>query len=103
VNVTVPMMQVRVMGMPMCHRLMFVNMHVRFTGGIIGPMFMLMMFVVSMAVGMFHRLMDMLVIVPFRQMQEKTDAHQNGGDEQLAGDRLAKQHHRQHRAYKGCC
>ena len=71
----VPMVNIRVMRMGMAHRRMRVRMAVWFTRRIGRIMFVLMMFVVNVAVLMFHRLVFVFVLVPFGQMEPHAQAH----------------------------
>lgn len=50
---------------------------------------MLMMFVVRVLVFMLHRLMGMVVLMRFSQVEPNTDAHQGPSSGQARGDGLA--------------
>ncbi len=80
-----PMMEVRVVRMPVHQSDVAMPMSVRFTGWITGAMRMLMMLVVTMPVFMLHRLVNVFVLVPLSQMQPEAEAHQTAGNEQLQG------------------
>ena len=64
-----PMMQVGIGRVPVRHGLMAVNMRVRLPGGIVRAMFMLVVLIVNVAVGVLHRLVDMLVLVLLREVE----------------------------------
>ena len=57
-----------------------------------------MMLVMHMPVLVFERLVHMLVLVPFGEMQIKADRHQHAGSQQRGGQRLAEHDHRNPRA-----
>ena len=78
--VTVPVMQVRVMRMPVHERRMTVPMHMRLSGRHVGPVVMSMVLVVPMPVLVFHRVMNVLVIVLLDQVQPEPEAHQTACD-----------------------
>lgn len=102
VRVAVPVVQIGEMRMPVRYGLVTVNMRMRFTDRIVGTVVMLMMLVVAVAMGMFHRLMDMLVIVPFRQMQIEARAHEDRRDDELSRHGFAEKADRQDRANERC-
>ena len=56
-------------------------MSVWFTGRIAGTMRVLMMLVVTMPVFMLHRLVNVLMLMTFGQMQPEAEAHQATGNE----------------------
>lgn len=58
-------------------------MGVRLAGGIIGPMHVLMVGIVDVAVGMLHRLMLMLVDMNFSKMKPDANGHQDTCRSQL--------------------
>ncbi len=64
-----PVMQVRVVRMPVHQAGVPVSMGVRLAGRHIRPVIMLVMLIVSMTMFMFHRLVAMFVVMPFGQMQ----------------------------------
>ena len=63
----VPVMQIRVMRMLVTHRLVLVPMRMRLRNGAI--MVVLVMIVVDVAVFVCERLVNMFVLMPFRQVQ----------------------------------
>ena len=71
------MVQVRVMRMPMHQALVSVEVAVRLADRSIGPVAVLVVFIVHVPMLMLHRLMHMLVFVPFRQMKPKSDPHKD--------------------------
>jgi hypothetical protein len=66
---SVPMMEVRVVRMPVHQANVTMPMSVQFAGRIACAMRVLMMLVVTMPVFMLHRLVNVLVLVPLGQMQ----------------------------------
>lgn len=95
-----PVVQVGVMRVAVGERRVAVPMGMRLAGRIIGPVFMLMMFVMDMAMGMLHRFMRMFVVVGFHEMQIKPEAHQHSGNAKAGAERIAQQRHRQQRSGK---
>ena len=65
---SVTVMQVRVVGMPVGQRRVPMSMGMRFARRDIRPMLMLMMFVVIVAMLVFHCFVRVLVVVPLGQM-----------------------------------
>ena len=89
----VPVVQIGRVRVLVAHRLVVVPMGMRL--GIWPIMGVLMMVVVMVGVIMFQRLMQVIVIMPFRQMQPQPDGHQNPRTNQGKGNRIPKQHQRQ--------
>jgi hypothetical protein len=85
----VPVMDVRVMRMTVAHP--FVAMHVTVR---LRQQFwiivMLMMFVVTMTMFVFQRLVHVFVLVPLRQMQPDADKHKPPGNAKRYSDVLLK-------------
>ena len=69
VFVTMPMMKVGVVRMPMHKRAVLMPVGVRLTRRSVRPMRMLMMFVMCVPVLVLHRLVRMLMLIAFRQVQ----------------------------------
>ena len=84
-TMSVPMMEVRVVRMPVREADVPMPMGVRFDGRIAGAMRVLMVLVVTMPVFMLHRLVNVLVLVPLGQMQPEAETHQSASNEQLQG------------------
>ena len=82
---SVPMMEVRVVWMPVDQADVPMPMSVRLAGRVAGAVRVLMMLVVPMPVFMVHRLVNVLVLVPLGQMQPEAEAHQTASNEQLQG------------------
>ena len=82
---SMPMMEVRVVRMPVHQANVPVPMSVWFTGRIAGTMRVLMMLVVTMSVFMLHRLVNVLMLMTFGQMQPEAEAHQATSNEYLPG------------------
>lgn len=102
VPVPVPMVQVGEMRVPMHHRLVPMRMGMRLTGVDARCMIMPMVLVMTMTVLVLQQFVDMLVLVPLRQMQLQSDAHQASRCQQRYRDRLAQHCHGQRRADERC-
>jgi hypothetical protein len=100
-RVAVPVVQVRIVRVLVDHRLVSMQVHVWFANRVSGRMFVLMVFVVDMAMRMLERAVDVFVFMPLREMKIETDAHQERGSDQLNRHRLAEQGDCQHSADKG--
>ncbi len=74
-SVFMPMVDVGVMRMFMRHRRMLMKMAVRLPAVPLEIVLMLVMQVMDVAVGMFHRLMRVLMGVVLGQVQPDTQAH----------------------------
>ena len=74
------------------------GMGVRLAWGIFGSVGMLMMLVVHVRVRVPHRLVGVLVLMAFREVQPNAHAHQAASHQQLNGDGFAKSSDRNHRA-----
>jgi hypothetical protein len=72
---TVTVVDVWPMGMGVFQGRMLVRMGVGFISRIKWPMFMLMMLIMDMAVIMGKGIVDMLMAVPLRQVQPRTQRH----------------------------
>lgn len=71
----VPVMNIWIMSMTMCHRLMRVRMAVRLSTVPLKIMLMLMVGIVGMFMVMLHRFMFVEMFVPLGQMQPYTASH----------------------------
>ena len=74
----------------MHHRFVPMPMCVWFTGGIIGPVLVLMMFVVHVLVFMLHRFVRVFVFVSLSEVEPHTNAHEKRADRETARHRLVK-------------
>ena len=92
----VPVVQIGIVRVLVAHRLVAVPVGMRL--GIWPIMGMPMMGVVMVGMIMFQRLMQVIVVMPFRQMQPQPDCHQNPRTNQGKGDRIPKQRQRQNSA-----
>ena len=92
----VPVVQIGIVRVLVAHRLVAVPMGMRL--GIWPIMRVLMMVVVVVGVVVFQRLVHVIVIMPFRQMQPQPDGHQNPCADQLQRHRIPKQRQRQNSA-----
>jgi uncharacterized membrane protein len=72
----VPMVNIRVMGMGLGQCLVLVRMAVRLSWRVVGGMFVLMVFIMDVAVFMLHRLVFVFMFVPLRQVQPDANAHE---------------------------
>ena len=92
--VVVTMVGIRVVRMRVGHRRVAVAVRVTSAWRYGFFVCMLMVLVVFVLVRMLERFMAMLVLVALREMQPYSDRHQDGGDEELPGDRLSQEHER---------
>lgn len=76
---SVAMMQVREVRMAVHERGMPVAVDMRFTYGVIRPVFVLVVRVMDVPVFVLYRVMMVLVRMPFDEMKIETDAHQHSG------------------------
>ena len=83
-------MHVRGVRVGMFHTTVLMPMGMWFTQWVIRSMLMLMMLVMDMAVLVVERLVPMLVLMPFGEMQVEADRHQQAGADQRQGHRLAE-------------
>lgn len=85
------MVHVRHVGMLVRQSFVPVPMCVGFAGRIINRVRVMMMLIVHMLVRVCHRLMNMLVLMIFRQVQPHTHRHQGAGGCELDRDRFTEQ------------
>jgi len=87
--VIVAVVQVGEMDVSVAHRLVPVPVGVRFRGrAVVGVP---VMRVVRVAVLVIERIVPVFVLVPLGKMQPETEAHQQAGENELQGQRLAEQ------------
>ena len=96
-----PMMQIRVMGMPMHQWCVPVPMRMRLAGRIGQGVLMLVVRIVMMPVRVLHRLVKMLVVVLLDQVEPEAEAHEASGDDQLRRQWFAQHADREDSAHKG--
>jgi len=89
---------VRVMRMGMHHRFVPMPMRMWFAGRIVGPVLVLMMFVVHVLVFMLHRFVRVFVFVSLSEVEPHTNAHEERADRETARYRLVKRDHRKQSA-----
>ena len=77
------------------------DVNMRLAWGIVRRVPMLVVLVMHMGVLMRHGLMEVLVLMPLREMQVETDTHQERRSDQLRGDRFREQDQRQDRPHEG--
>ena len=94
----VAVVQVRKVRMAVHHRGMPVRVDMRFASWVIGPMRVPMVLVMYMGMFVHRRLVFMLMLVVFDQMQPKADAHQHGGGNEASGEGFAEQRQGEHGA-----
>ena len=63
---------------------------------------MLMVLIMHVRMGMFHRLVNMLVLMMLGDVQPYTNSHEQPCDQELRGERLSEEEHCRNRADKGC-
>ena len=81
------MMEVRIVRMPVPEPVMPMPVRMRLGRRLFVDV--LMMLVVDMPVFVLDRLVGMVVLVAFGQMQPEAERHKRPGEDQLNGDRLA--------------
>lgn len=72
----VPVVDVRVVGVSVGHSFVLMGMAIRLSRRVVGRVFVLVVFVVDVAVVMLNRLVPVFVVVPLRQVQPDADPHQ---------------------------
>ena len=92
--VAVCVVHVRHVGMLVRQSLVPVPMRVRFARRILNRVHVLMMLIVHMLVRVCHSLMNMLVLMIFRQVQPHAHRHQGAGGCELDRDRFIEQENR---------
>jgi hypothetical protein len=80
--------------------LVTVPVRVRLSGRVSRPVRVLMMRIVRVQMLMLHRLMPVLVPVPFRQMEPDPSPHQNGRHSDAERHPVAQQQNRNQRPHK---
>ena len=75
----VPVVDIRVVRMPVQQLRVAVPVHVRLFAVPVGPVLMPVVFVVHVAVLMLHRLVQVPVLVPLAEVQPYAGKHQRGG------------------------
>ena len=93
-------MKVGRMSMGVDDQLMSVRMSVRFVAGRVG-MIMLMVVVMRVAVVVFEHVVNVGVVVPFRQEQPRPQDHECRGDDDARRERVTERHGNQ-RAGEWC-
>lgn len=88
------MVQVGCVRMRVTVRAVLIEMRVGFAGRIARLMHMLMMSIMHMRMRVCHWLVDVLVIMTFRQMQPDANRHEHSRREELDSDRLRKHDNR---------
>lgn len=84
------MMQIGKMWMAMPKWSVLVGVGMWLTNWIVRPMFVLMMFIMAMAMGMFERFVEVFVFMPLCDMKIDANAHQDGRPDQLHSYRIAQ-------------
>lgn len=78
VGMLVPVMEVRIVGVPVRHRRVPVGVRVGLARRVIRGVFVLVMEVVDVTMGMLHRFMRVVVVVRLGDVQPHADTHQCG-------------------------
>jgi hypothetical protein len=89
-SMAVLVMHVRHVGMCVPDPAVQVRVRVRFAGRIAGSMFVLVVLVMHVGMGVNARFVNVLVLMPFGQMQPNTASYQQGREDNLSGDGLTK-------------
>ena len=97
----VPVVQVRVMRVPVHQPRVPVPVRMRFARRRIFAMLVLVVFVVAVTVLVLQLLMHMLVLMPLRQVQPEAKAHERARDQQPGGQRLAEERHPDRGTHEG--
>lgn len=84
-----PVVDVGVMRMGMDHRLVTMRVRMRLAWRFARTVGVLVVFVVGVEVVVFHRLMPVLVLVSFCEMQPDAQRHEDGGEAESAGELVA--------------
>ena len=98
---SVPMVQVRVVGMPVSHGFMAMPVAVRLTWRRVGAVGVLVVIVMAMPVLVLQCVMDVFVGVPFGDMEPKPKTHERPGHGQLHRERLPEDRDGQNGAHEG--
>lgn len=101
VLMTMAMVQVGIMWMPMHQRLMTVPVRMHLTERHVRPMYMLMMRVVAVAMLVFYRLVNVLMVVPLGEMQPQSSPHQAPGNNERDRWLFVQEKNGEHRTDKG--
>ena len=96
--VAMTMVQVGIMRVPVHHRRVAVPMRMRLSGRIARLVIVLVVLVMDMTVLMFERLVRMVVIVSFDEVEIEADPHQQRCEHELHADGFPKQRDREQRA-----
>lgn len=90
-----PVVEVRIVGMPMHQRTVLVPMGMRLTGRVAGAVRVPMTFVVPVAMRMRHPHVRVFVLVPLGEVRPHTERHRGSGDARPQRYRLIRRHDRQ--------
>jgi len=82
------MMDVRIVRVSVDKFLVPVPVRVWFAGRVVRSMSVLMMFIVSVRVLVFHRLVPVFMLVTFSEMKPDTQRHEDGGGNEANGQRV---------------
>ena len=96
-----PVMNVRIVGMPVRHPGMSVDVSVRLAGRERRVVLVLMVLVVDMDVLVQQLVVRVLVLVALGEVQVESDRHQPTRDDERDGDRFAEGKDRDHRPDEG--
>ena len=95
------MVNVGVMWVRMKRGLVPVRMAMMFAGRVIRTVGVLVMVIVGVEVFMLHRFVLMIVFMAFGQVQPNSRCHEDGGETEADGQRVAQKQKRDDRAHEG--
>ena len=89
----VPMMDVGIMGMGVGQCLVFVRVAVRLSWRVVEGVFVLVVFIMDVAVFMLHRNVPVFVFMAFRKVQPDAHAHDRSGHAEENGESFLEDRH----------
>ena len=96
-----PMMDVGIVGMRVGHFLVLVRVAVRLSWRVVRRVFVLVVFIMDVAVFMLHRLVCVFVFVSLRKVQPDADAHERSRHAEENGESFLENHQRQYGPNEG--
>jgi hypothetical protein len=91
----VPVMDIGIVSMGVGQCLVLVRVAVRFSRWVVGRVFVLVVFIMDMAVFMLHRLVLMFVFMPFCKVQPDAYAHERSRHAEKNGESFLEDHERE--------
>ena len=95
---SVPVVNVRIMGVAVRQRLMPVRMHVRLADRVVGPVSVPVVHVVDVGMGVRHRFVSVAMSVALGEMEPEPEAHQCSGRQKAERHLFPPEEQAQHRA-----